>query len=834
MKSLFRLALALSLLLLASLLPAHGQALPGQTSSFGVRVHKINIRHVGPPAVSDDFIRANIRTKEGEPFARPTVDEDVRNLYATGYFFKIQVGEENTADGLNLTYVVQGKPILAEIKIIGNKKMSQKKLRKKITSKINQPLDERKLFEDAQAMQKIYEKAGYQKTTVVAEPPAVDEVLGRGTVTFVVNETAKVRLVDVVFVNAHAFTQHQLRKAIKTRRHWMFSWLTGSGVLKEDQFTDDKDALVEYYQNEGYIDFAIQDIKFDYVSPTRMIIRIIVSEGRQYKVGTLDITGNKLFSTEDIIKGPMIGKKRAATTKIDLVPGKIFKPAAFDKDVENVRDLYGSRGYLERQQGGTTIITATRTANPTTGTIDLAYNIVEGEKCYVEKIEIKGNTKTKDRVLRRELAVYPGEVYDTVRVKISKSKLDQMGYFDRVEAEPQDTDVPNRKDLVIAVQEKTTGNFTIGAGYSTEESVVGYVEYREGDFDLFNPPLFEGAGQKFQARASLGTELQDYEINFTEPWFLGKLLILNVNLFDKDVYYASVNNEYDEFFAGGTISLTKGIGALIGVDPQKLRATVAYTFEDAHVAINSGYSTNSTTNYSIAPGGLYQTNIVNGPNLSTNIFDQHGTYLESKIGLTLAYDTRNNLTLPDHGQRTSISTEVATSPGNTDFYKLELKSSWFFKGFGSNQVLELGGETGVVSPYGSSSQVPIFERWFLGGLENMRGFKYQTVGPEDQFGEPLGGDTFFYGTAEYSIPIIKMLRLAWFYDIGNVFPDAYSYNPGPGRRIISDDVGMGLRIVLPIGGGTPLRLDYGIPIQHDPNIGRSGHIQIGVGYVHDF
>jgi outer membrane protein insertion porin family len=171
MKTLLRFALLMPALLLLGRSAVQGQVL-------APRVHNILIRHVGPPAVSDEFIRANIRTKTGEPFARPTVDEDIKNLYATGYFFKIHVVEETTSDGMDLTYVVQSKPILTDIKIVGNKKMSLKKLQKKITSKVGQPLDERKLFEDAQEMQKVYEKAGYQKTTVVAQPPAIDELAG--------------------------------------------------------------------------------------------------------------------------------------------------------------------------------------------------------------------------------------------------------------------------------------------------------------------------------------------------------------------------------------------------------------------------------------------------------------------------------------------------------------------------------------------------------------------------------------------------------------------------------------------------------------------------------
>jgi len=163
-----------------------------------------------------------------------------------------------------------------------------------------------------------------------------------------------------------------------------------------------------------------------------------------------------------------------------------------------------------------------------------------------------------------------------------------------------------------------------------------------------------------------------------------------------------------------------------------------------------------------------------------------------------------------------------------------LHSSWFFPGFAKGHIIELDGRAGVVSPWGDSTHVPIFERWFLGGLYSLRGYRYETVGPEDQFGEPLGGDTYFFGSAEYSIPIIKMLRVAAFYDIGNVYPDPFSFNPGPNRGIYADDAGLGLRIVLPIGGGTPLRLDYGIPITHDPNLGNSGRFQFGVGYQHPF
>ncbi|HWD17714.1 MAG TPA: BamA/TamA family outer membrane protein [Verrucomicrobiae bacterium] len=492
------------------------------------------------------------------------------------------------------------------------------------------------------------------------------------------------------------------------------------------------------------------------------------------------------------------------------------------------RDMYGSRGYLRREEGGSTSVIATRTANPIARTIDISYTIDEGEKCYIEKIDIKGNVKTKDKVLRRELAVSPGEVYDMVLVKISKERLENLQYFEKVDTQAEDTDVPNRKNLVIAAEEKSTASLTVGAGFSSVESLVGFIELRQGNFDLFNAPTFTGAGQKLQVKASVGTELQDYEISFIEPWLFGKQLQFGVDLFHRYNYYDSLNNQYTETFDGGTLSLTKALGS------DRLRGTVSYTAEQVHVSINSGFTTNSSTNYVNNGVGTAGNRVVTGPNISTNIYDEHGSKFISKFGLSLAYDTRNSYQTPDRGQRTELSTELAAAPGDADFYKVEMKTDWFLKGFFPGHVLELGARGGIVDGYGNDSHIPIYERWFLGGLYSLRGFRYRQVGPQDQFGEPLGGDSYFYGSAEYSIPIIKYVRFLLFYDIGNVFADAYSFSGGPGRKLYSDDYGFGFAILLPVQGGIPLRLYYGIPIQHDSNVGSGGRIQIGFGYQHNF
>ena len=803
----------LAALLLAMPLLARGQA-PGL-------IHKIYIQHTGPPAVSDAFLLANIRSKEGERLLDATIEEDQQSLYATGFFHNVQVYQTNTPAGIDLTYLVQGEPIVTAINIKGNKKFSLRKLQKKLTCKTGQPLDPVKLFKNAQDMQELYQKAGYQDTTVKVLPPAIDEAAGRATVTIQVQETEKVRITDVVFDGAVAKTQKQLRKVLKTRRHWMWSWLTGSGVLKKEEFEDDMDRLLEYYQNDGYIDFAILDKKFDYTVSNRMVIHIVISEGRQYKVGNLTITGNTLFSTNDFIKGRMIGGKLMVLTN---VPGAIFKPAAFDGDLETIRDMYGSRGLLSPAQNGNTIVQGARSANAANGTMDVAYDIKEGGTNYIERIIIKGNEKTKDRVIRRELAVYPGEVYNMVNIKISKQRLEQMEYFSKVDTSADDTDIANRKNLVIALQEQSMSSVSLGAGFSSVESIVGMAEVKMKNFDLFNPPTFTGAGQKLQLIATVGSIYQDYEVNFIEPYFLGRRLALGVDLFHREVDYDSLNSMYDETYDGGTISLTKPLW-------RNFKGSLSYTPQLVHVSMNSGFYTNNTTN--IVSG----TNSVTAPNISTNIYDERGNYFENKFGFTLDYDTRADLRNPDHGQHSEFVAQVATPPGDTDLYKLELRSSWFFKGFAPGHILEIDGRTGVVDTYGGTQRVPIFERWFLGGLGSLRGYRYHQIGPSDEYGEPLGGDTYFFGDAEYSIPLAKIVRLAWFYDIGNVFADPYSFKLTQTQtHFYSDNLGIGLRIALPFGGpqGVPLRLDYGIPLTHDSNLGSAGRIQIGVGYIRGF
>ena len=343
------------LLLLCAWLPAS----PAQTPT---KVAEVRIEHVGPVSVSDELIRAHIRVKPGDAYLPGASSDDIHSLYATGFFYNIRVGAETTPKGIIVTYIVQAKLRLAEITFKGNKKYKVSKLTKKLSSKVGEPLDERKLFTDQQEILKLYQKAGYPRTQVKYSLK-LEEGIGRATATFDIVESPKVKIIDVQFLGAKAFSQRKLRGGFlvsggafkKTRRHWMFSWITSHGFLKEEDFEDDKDRLIEFYHDHGFIDFEIKDAQFVNPTPRTMIVRLTLYEGRQYRIGSVKFTGNKIFSTPQIIEGmrrlnQAKGSKAAKKLGPNGLPmdvGDVFKPKDYTRDVEAVEDFYGARGYID-------------------------------------------------------------------------------------------------------------------------------------------------------------------------------------------------------------------------------------------------------------------------------------------------------------------------------------------------------------------------------------------------------------------------------------------------------------------------------------------------------
>ncbi len=763
-RGLLRLLAACLLPLAAAIAPVAAQTAPssGQQASPGYRVGTITVKFVGTANVNEQIVRANMQVHEGGDLDDTILDRDIRNLYKTGLFEFIEIKREAVDPRtFNLVVEVTPKYRVLLVRYQGNKQVKIPRLEKEVKTRPNTALDERQVKEDSEKIRDYYQKVGYNQVSVTYRVDR-DRSTGFGTVVFLIKEGNRVKIADVRFVgNAHVKAK-RLRGLMDTRRWWMFSWITGHGRFKDEQFEDDLDKLRDYYREGGFLDVDIAEDKvlFEYPRPTKLVLVIRISEGRQYHIGSITFTGNKLHS------GILL--RRVARMKSSMV----FSPTLIDKDVERLEDFYGKDGYLD------TRVRLLKNPNLTTGNIDIVYQVDESEKFNVESVVVEGNTKTKSTVIIRELVMGPGDTFDTVRMKISKLRLDNTRFFDDVEASPQDTNIPGRRNLRVAVKEGRTGNLTFGAGYSTLERASIFAEISQSNFDLFNPhSLFQGDGQKFRIRLELGQLSSQAILSFEEPYLFQKQLALGFSLFRTTSDYNSAY--YDEVDLGGTVYLRKHLFELVD-------ATLAYTYEI--IEIN---------------------NVV--PNASSVIASAAGKNSESKTSLTLTRDTRDKIISTTSGNFMELTSTLSGGPlgGKNNYYSFDFHGSQFFELFElQQQTLALIAHAGVAVTFGSTKTLPYYDAFYLGGPDDLRGYEFRQVSPRDIFGEPVGGKTRTEFTAEYSLDIVSPVRFAIFYDAGYVNRGSFDFSPVN----YQDDFGVGLRLFVL---GAPLSLDYAFPIRSD-------------------
>ncbi|MDP6252442.1 MAG: outer membrane protein assembly factor BamA [Verrucomicrobiota bacterium] len=894
---------ALGQALIAALLLLSSAPLRGQIAGLIPKlppVQKITLQHIGQAAASDALIRANIRLKLGDPYSHKASDDDIHNLRNTGFFENVYVTEKQVAGGVEVTYTLVGKPVVTEILFEGNtggRKFRESKLRKKIRSRTGETLSRPRIFSDTRTILKEYQKGGYHQAKVEYDVRH-DEALGQATVVFQVDPGRKVKIDNIVFENAVASSQRELRKAIKTRKRWWMSWLTGSGKFETDQWDEDLEMLAQFYQDQGYIDFKVREIKFEYPKEGRMVIRLDLYEGYQYEVGNVTFEGNTLFSGDQIRRGVQVLERAVAPYMLE---GAIFTPTGLNEDRDAIRDFYEAYGYLD------TRVRVTKVPNTDQGTIDLAYNITEGELSYVEKVEIRGNTRTKDKVIRRELAISPGEVFDMVSVELSKRRLEGTGLFDSVDTQIEKIpELPNRRNLIVGVQEGRTGHLITGFGYSSYMSLFAQVGYVQGNFDLFNPPFFTGSGQKFRLQITAGTRHEDYQITFEEPYFLDRKLRFSVDLYHREIQY------YSRYFEQHQTGARLGLSRKLWNDFTS--GGVSFTFESIGIHDRS-YFSDMLAEHDILTNGLAKGH---PDDLSANPFDwaydmdrlEQGELSElnhdrlvSKLGLFFAYDTLNAL-VPSRGQFTQVKADIAGGPfgGDTEMYRLEVNTAYYYPGFAEGHIWEVYGKLGVVDTFGDSRRVPYFDRYFTGGSYSLRGYDYRDIGPRMQtWKNGFENDQYGYyvkdkDNVEKFIPVDSKSDYPFFIENSSV-PGKFDswqtpYDPdNPAEQwkpqekwtpVITDgtetlggssywlgsieysipiidrlrvaffyDIGMvyedpyefefsdyadnwGIGLRLIVPMLGPLRLDYGIPITHPDYVGGGGEFHFGVGFTRNF
>jgi outer membrane protein insertion porin family len=750
------------------------------------RIGTITIKFIGMANVSEQIVRANMVLREESELDEALIDRDIRSLYRTGIFEFIEVKREQVAGNVvNLVVEVTPKFRVLNVQYEGNKEVKTRRLAKEIKTVANGALDERQIKEDSQKIYEYYQKRGYNQAQVSYSIDR-NRTTGFSTVTFKIREGDRVKISAVRFIGNDHVKARRLRKEMETKKWTWYSWLLGTGRLKDDEFDEDLTKLRDYYQEQGYLDVQIAEDKvtFDYPKPGKLVITIRVEEGRQYRIGDISFTGNKLFP-ELLLR--LVPRQRK---------GMVFVPSKLDKDVESIEDFYGRGGYLPPD----TRVRLVRKPNLVTGNIDLEYQVTEGEKIQVESIKIEGNTKTKSIVIIRELVLGPGDVFDSVRMKISKLRLENTRFFeDPVNVTDESTNIPGRRTLKIAVTEARTGNLTFGAGFSSLEKAVVFAEVTQSNFDLFNRrSFFQGDGQKFRLRFQIGSQSSEVVMAFEEPYFLERELGLGFQLYRTTSDYNS--SYYEEIRTGGTVYIRKRLF-------NWLESQLSYTYEIIDIA-----------------------NV--DPQAPLSILFLEGKTNTSRVGLNLTNDTRDKIINTTRGHYANLELGIAGGPlgGDNHYYKVEWRGSKFFPvAEFQEQVLAVIGRAGVVDSFGDSDKpvtrsftfadgttqtfsfvpgVPFYDRFFLGGPQDLRGFEFRDVGPKGIGDEPLGGGSYGFFSLEYSFDLVKPVRMAFFYDGGFVNTDPYDFSPVD----YNDNFGIGLRLFV---AGAPLSLDFGIPLTTD-------------------
>lgn len=789
-------ALLLPLLLATGTSPLHAQ--PTEESS-GPIIKDIAVETVGAPSISKDRVLANLATKVGKPYSERTAEQDVRALYQTGGVSNVRIFAEPLGDGVKVTVLLQGRPVVEEVIIEGAQDIPLNRVRRDLGVKPGDVVNDEKIEQDRQKILTLYEDRNYSDVNVQYR---VEEIPGknRTRVIFAITEGPKLIVKKIVFNGNDSVLSKDLRAVMKTNPLDILTFFNKSGRLTPSQVEEDRAAIRTLYQNRGFADVDVSQIETQPLEKGGVELVVNITEGTQYRVNNIAIDGVNIVPAGEV------------SSLLKMNAGQLFTPKGMSEDIKAMRDFYGSRGYVDM-----TIAPEVLPAGP--GAVNLTYRLEEGVQSYINLVNIQGNTRTQDRVIRRELAVKPGEVYDTTLVDVSKKRLENLNYFSRVETQPTDTVVPGRKDLNVIVEEKRTGSFNFGAGFSTIDSLIGFAEIQQSNFDVTNWPNFTGGGQRFRIRAQYGLLRQDFVASLTEPWFLGYKLSAGVEAYYRNADFLS--NVYAQENAGFALQTRQQVWrALSARTEYRFERVVIYDLGDD--LYNDYYGANGVFG-GTSSNGKY------GPVIK----DAEGTYYKSAVTTSLVWDTRDSLFLTRKGELLELTGFIAGGflGGTVQDYGISVEGSKYFPlpwdmiFMTKAQVAVVdgwgGGESNEDDGYGNG--VPIFDRLYLGGANNMRGFDFREVGPVDVDDNPIGGNSLAYVTLELTFPIITRVRGAVFTDAGFVNSDAYDF----GSAGANVDVGIGLRLDLPIG---PIRVDYGIPVVYDSWNGPPGKFNFNIGY----
>jgi len=696
----------------------------------------------GNRRVDTDAILKKVASRAGEEFSPDTVKDDIRNIYALGYFDAVMADLTDTASGKVLTFVVKEMPFIKKVEWKGNSEIKDDKIKDALTIKENTVLDRALLGENTEKLKALYTDEGFYLATI---KPVVESDGLEARVRFEINEGPEVMVRRITFIGNKFFSAKKLKGFMNTSEKGLLSIITKSGKFNEFIFQNDLNIIIAKYMDNGFINADITDHRVLLSEDKKwFFITIAVSEGDQYRIGKIDVQGDILPSTS----------KEDLLDRIKMGPGDVYDRSKLAKGIEAITDVYGDQGYAYAD------IKPNLQPDNNKKTVDITLNIKKNELVYVERIDISGNVRTRDKVIRREFELEEGDLFNSSALKRTKNDLKRLGYFEDVKISEQPGAGPDKIKLNVDVKERPTGQVSFGFGYSSVDKLIGTASISQSNF--------MGTGIALNLSGTISHTSSNYVLGFTEPWLFDKPISAGFDIYDTDRIYTDFDIRRKGF----------DLRAGFPIWGRYTRGFLTYKLENINIS-----------------------NVL--PTASSFIQAQQGKSTESSITASIRRDTRDDAFFPTEGSVENLSIQFAGGPlgGTNYFIKYEGDAIKYFR-LPFDMTFSIRGSAGYIDSYAGKT-TPIGERYFLGGLDTIRGFPIRTISPRDPAtGDLVGGNSMMFTQTEVIFPIMpeQNLRGVVFFDAGNAYINRINFSD------IREGAGFGVRWFSPIG---PLRLELG-------------------------
>nr|HID59782.1 outer membrane protein assembly factor BamA [Desulfobacterales bacterium] len=715
------------------------------------KIAKIEI--AGNKWIESEAIRRVIKSREGDIYLRKNLQKDLKSIYKMGYFDDVRVEATETQGGKVVVFRVVEKGTIRSIHFKGNRVIDNDKLRQALDIKAGSVLNIYKIQNNVKIIENLYKEKGYYNVKVSYKIYPVKKK--QSNLEFIIQEGEKFLIKEIVFEGNRFYDSKTLKGLMKTKEKSFFSWLTSSGKLDPEVLSQDVSNIATYYHNHGFIQAKVGDPEITFKGRW-IYVKIKIEEGPQVKIGKVSIEGDLILPEEELLR------------KIKLSKETVYNREVIREDIMTLSDLYADKGYAYVD------ISPRLNKDLRNQKVDVTYFVTKGKQVFFEKIIIAGNTKTRDKVIRRQLDVYEQEVFSSSRLKKSVRNLYRLDYFDDIKINTISGSGDDRMILKIDVQEKPTGAFMFGGGYSSVDHLFATISISQRN-------LF-GKGQILDLRASSGGRTTQYDLSFTEPWLFDIPLSAGFDIYNLKRDY----DTYDKDSFGGKIRFGYKIFAYT-------RIYFSYNYDKADISITS-------------------------EDASFSIKDMEGTNVTHGIGGNIRRDTRDRIFNPTEGSDNMVSVYHAGRPfgGDIGFTRYIADSGWYIPLFWET-VGVLHGRIGFI--HGEPGRkLPVYERFYLGGINSIRGFDWRDISPKDpKTGDKIGGNKMIQFNLELLFPLIKKAGFmgVLFFDAGNAFNNGEELDISRLRK----SVGYGVRWYSPLG---PIRLEYGYVLDPDPGQGRGG------------